>query len=307
MDQSENQRISAIFDETAQLLEHQSADAFRIGAYRLAARLLEHRQLEVRELWNRGGRDGLETLPGIGASLAASIEEILNTGHCRTLDRLKGLANPEDLFRTLPGIGEILARRIHDQLHIETLEEMEAAAHDGRLAAVLGIGAQRAEVIKTYLAGRLATSTRRGARSRPPHTRHDGHASPPLSLLLWVDREYRSRAENEELPRIAPQRFNAAKRAWLPVWHCQHKGWSFTALFTNSARAHQLGKTRDWVVLVAEKDGHEEQFTVVTEYRGELHGLRVVRGLEEQCHEFYARPLSSDVAAVDALAEHSGA
>jgi Holliday junction resolvasome RuvABC DNA-binding subunit len=302
---SENQQIAAIFAETADLLEIQSGDGFRVAAYRRAARLLDKLQLSARELWERGGRDGLETLPGIGPSLAASIEEFLGTGHCRTLDRLKGHTNPEDLFAKLPGIGETLAHRIHEELHIETLEEVEAAAYDGRLASVRGIGEHRAEMLKTYLAGRLANSTRRAAGARPLSARHDGHTRPPLGLLLWVDREYRSRAEEGRLHRIAPHRFNPTNQTWLPVWHYHRKGWHFTALFSNTARAHQLGKTRDWVVLVAEKEGHEEQFTVVTEYRGELHGLRVVRGLEEECHEFYARPLPDDVQAVHNLAEHN--
>jgi len=88
----------------------------------------------------------------------------------------------------------------------------------------------------------------------------------------------------ESLPGIAPRRFNPEKRAWLPVLHTGRGRWHFTALFSNTARAHELGKTHDWVVLYS-YDGHhrETQSTVVTETRGPLAGHRVVRGRETEC------------------------
>lgn len=61
----------------------------------------------------------------------------------RVADRLEGEVAPEDLFTTVPGIGDELARRIHDALEIETLEELELAAHDGRLQTVDGFGPRR--------------------------------------------------------------------------------------------------------------------------------------------------------------------
>ena len=53
-------------------------------------------------------------------------------------------------------------------------------------------------------------------------------------------------------------------------------------MYSNTARAHALGKTDDWVVVYAERDGHEERATVVTETRGPLAGRRVVRGRERE-------------------------
>ena len=50
-----------------------------------------------------------------------------------------------------------------------------------------------------------------------------------------------------------------------------------------------MDKTRDWVVLYWEHDGHEDQATVVTEYRGPLTGRRVVRGRERECLAHWAR------------------
>ena len=65
--------------------------------------------------------------------------------------------------------------------------------------------------------------------------------------------------------------------------------WHFTVLFSNTARAHELGRTRDWVVIYFYDDQHEEgQHTVVTETRGPLLGQRVVRGRELECGRHYA-------------------
>ena len=105
---------------------------------------------------------------------------------------------------------------------------------------------------------------------------------PSAELLLDVDREYRNRAD--ELPKIAPRRFNPTGAAWLPVLHTSRGDWSFTALFSNTARAHDLGKEHDWVVIFFTSDhGPEGQRTVVTESRGSMAGRRVVRGREAEC------------------------
>jgi hypothetical protein len=58
-------------------------------------------------------------------------------------------------------------------------------------------------------------------------------------------------------------------------------------MFSNTARSHELGMTRDWVVLYFERDGHEDQCTIVTETRGPLRGRRVVRGREDESRAWY--------------------
>ena len=105
-----------------------------------------------------------------------------------------------------------------------------------------------------------------------------------FDTLLEVDRDYRKLARAGKLPKIAPRRFNPEKRAWLPVMHTERDGWHFTVLFSNTARAHQLGRTEDWVVIYFYDGEHEEaQQTVVTETHGPLKGQRVVRGREQEC------------------------
>lgn len=111
---------------------------------------------------------------------------------------------------------------------------------------------------------------------------------PGVDIILDVDREYRSKAESGKLRTIAPRRFNPEGKSWLPILHTERGPWNFTALFSNTSRAHELGKTHDWVVIYYEHDGHENQCTVVTEHRGPLQGQRVVRGREEECRQYYA-------------------
>lgn len=108
-----------------------------------------------------------------------------------------------------------------------------------------------------------------------------------MGLLLDVDREYRRKAEAGELRRIAPRRFNPEDEQWLPVMEGERDGWEMRPLFSNTRRAHELGKTRDWVVIYYDRDGEHGQCTVVTATSGPLEGERVVRGREAECREYY--------------------
>ncbi|NNF39403.1 MAG: hypothetical protein HKN71_12100 [Gemmatimonadetes bacterium] len=148
--------------------------------------------------------------------------------------------------------------------------------------------------VREALAGMLGRASRRRAHERSRRGRTTGvarepAAAPSIALLLAVDREYRGKADAEALPLIAPRRFNPSGRAWLPIMHTDREGWHMTALFSNTARAHELDRTHDWVVIYAdEHDGHEQRYTVVTEYRGDLAGERVVRGRESECRAHYS-------------------
>ncbi|HYL89355.1 MAG TPA: hypothetical protein VEU32_11425 [Burkholderiales bacterium] len=114
-------------------------------------------------------------------------------------------------------------------------------------------------------------------------------SQPGVDLLLDIDREYREKARAGLLPRIAPRRFNPEAKAWLPVLHTRYGPYHFTALFSNTERAHELHRTYDWVVIFFSDDteGEEGQATVVTERRGGLAGQRVVRGREPECAIHY--------------------
>lgn len=278
----ENAQIAAQLREAAALVEAQGGNPFRVGAYRKAADALAHAAYPVRTLFDRDGRAGLESIPGVGPGIASAIAEMLVSGRWVQLARLRGDADPEALFCTVPGIGPETARAIHDTLHVDTLEGLEAATHDGRLQDVPGVGPRRAAQIQASLASMLGRRVARAPRA--------AQAAPGVALLLDVDREYREQAAAGRLRTIAPKRFNPRGEAWLPVLHAEHGGWHFTALFSNTARAHELGRTRDWVVIYYYDGEHvEAQCTVVTEARGALAGKRVVRGREEECRAHYGR------------------
>jgi hypothetical protein len=278
----ENQCIAEQLREAADLLQAQDANPFRVNAYRRAAQTIARQERPVRELFEAQGRAGLDSLPGIGRGISGAIAEMLLTGTWSQLARLRGDAQPEQLFRAVPGIGPALARAIHETLQVDTLEALEAAAHDGRLQTVPGVGVRRAAAIRAALSSMLG---RRIARAARPASA----AAPPVATILEIDREYREKAAAGKLPTIAPKRFNPKGEAWLPVLHTRRGGWHFTALYSNTATAHRLGRTRDWVVIYFYDGEHAEgQHTVVTETRGPLAGRRVVRGREAECRAWYA-------------------
>ena len=279
MDAALNRNVAERLLEAASLLEQQHANPFRTRAYRLAADTLARLDSSVADIIDRDGLEGLEALPHVGRGIAQAIYQIVETGRWAQLERLRGTAEPGALFQTVPGIGPALADRIHDHLHIDTLEALELAANDGRLESVPGVGARRAAAIRASLSEMLG---------RVRRTPADGGREPPVGLLLELDGEYRQRASANRLPTIAPRRFNPRHEAWLPVWHTARGDWHFTLLFSNTARAHALSRTRDWVVVFFYDSDHQErQRTVVTEHRGRLIDRRVVRGREDECLAYY--------------------
>ncbi|HLF09918.1 MAG TPA: helix-hairpin-helix domain-containing protein [Gammaproteobacteria bacterium] len=273
--------------QCAALSKQQNASPFRANAYLHAAETLELLRNDASEIWREHGTKGLMELPSVGPGLAQAIAELAQTGRLSRLDRLRGAADPEVLLQTVPGVGPALARAIHETLHIDTLESLEVAAHDGRLEKVAGIGVRRAAAIRASVAALLGR-----ARARQPL---DESSAPPVEMLLDVDREYRREAAAGKLPMIAPRRFNPQHKTWLPILHSDRDGWHFTVLFSNTAKAHELGKTGDWVIIYFYDSDHREgQHTVVTETYGLLKGKRVVRGREAACMAYY--DLAADAA-----------
>jgi hypothetical protein len=280
-----NTQIADVLERIADLLEIQDANRFRIQAYRDAAETVRDAPKSMAALVRGTGEKALEALPDIGEGIAGVISTYIKTGRSDMLDRLQGEVAPEDLFTKVPGIGKELSQRIAEELDVSTLEALEQAAHDGRLQEVEGFGPTKVRNVQVSLAGMLSTgaqrSRRRAAGEEPPEDQ------PTVAMLLDVDEVYRRKAEAGALRKIAPKRFNPEGEAWLPILNAERDGWSFTALYSNTARAHDLGKTHDWVVLYYERDGEEDQATVVTETQGPLEGKRVVRGRETECRRYY--------------------
>lgn len=242
----------------------------RADAYRRGADAVEGLDRSIADILRTDGAMAVDTLPGVGPSIAAAIREIAINGQWLKLQRMRRELAPQQLLATVPGIGAELAAHVYDELGIDRLEDLEAAAYDGRLDAVVGFGDQRVLLVRAALAGILGR-----VRSAAPNG-----PEPEVALLLDVDREYRERAGRGELPLFAPRRFNPNDEAWLPVLETTREGWQMTAMFSNTERAHQLQKTRDWVVIRCRIEAHPERlFTVVTEPDdGSPGGQRVVRG-----------------------------
>ena len=284
-----NREIAKLLREIADLLQKQKANPFRVNAYRRAANTVESLDEPVRDIVQRKGMSGLTALHGIGEGIARSIYEYVAMGRMSRLEALRGEHDPLSLFQQIPGIGPVLAGEICDQLHLNTLEALELAAHNGRLEKLPGMGKGRVESIKAWLASVLGKRRRRPLATTLIE-------EPTVATLLEIDHSYRKQVEADKLPKIAPKRFNPSGEAWLPILHATRGEWHFTALYSNTQRAHELDRCRDWVVIYFyDEHHHEGQNTVVTETRGDLLGLRVVRGREYDCRDYYSSRLRKTV------------
>jgi DNA polymerase (family 10) len=134
-----NEDIAAVFDEIADLLEIEGDNPFRIRAYRNGARTLRELGRDVRTLVDQGA--DLTRLAGIGKNLASKIQEVVDTGHCSTLDKLRRQL-PADLTHLLklPGLGPKRVHALYHELDIHTDEQLERAARDGLIRQLPGFG-----------------------------------------------------------------------------------------------------------------------------------------------------------------------
>jgi len=134
-----NADIAAFFEEIADRLEIQGANPFRIRAYRNAARTLGELPQEARVLLEKG--EELTRLPGIGDDLAAKVREIVDTGRCSLLERLRKELPPAvtELLQ-IPGLGPKRVKTLYHDLEVQTAEQLYRAARDGRIRTLPGFG-----------------------------------------------------------------------------------------------------------------------------------------------------------------------
>lgn len=273
-----NRILAEKLHQIADLLEAQGANSHRANAWRKAGDVVAQLGQSIAAIYESEGRDGIDRLPYIGETISHAIEFYLKAGFIPILKRLQGELRPAKVFETVPDIGPGLAKRIHEHLHIESLHALLRASNDGRLAKVPGMGPKRLLAVRESLTARLRRE------SKQLETKSD--AVPSITDLLQVDADYRRLVAEDRIQRISPRRFNPNNEAWLPIWHTQQGGHNFTVMYSNTARAHELGMTRDWVIVVLDDEDRRDQWTVITSTFGRHIGKRIVRGLENsQAHD----------------------
>jgi DNA polymerase (family 10) len=142
----QNAEIAAVFNEIADLLEIEGANPFRIRAYRNAARTIGDMGRSVQAMVEKGA--DLDALPGIGPDLAARITEVVTTGRCGLLERLrKELPAAITELLKVPGLGPKRVRALHHELDVHTLEELHEAAAQGRVQSIPGFGPKTQQAI----------------------------------------------------------------------------------------------------------------------------------------------------------------
>jgi DNA polymerase (family 10) len=145
-----NAQIAAAFDELADLYELDGAVQYRVLAYRTAARTVRDASVSVAQLV----RDGRVTdLPGIGKTLETKLETMIETGDTTQAQKLRAQF-PSGLIAMmhLPGFGPKRARRLYDELGIDSLEALRAAAEQQKLRGLRGFGAKVEEKLLEQLA-----------------------------------------------------------------------------------------------------------------------------------------------------------
>jgi DNA polymerase (family X) len=162
-----NAEIASIFEEVADLLEIDGANPFRVRAYRQAAENINDYGPSLADKVEAD--DDLTRLSGIGKDLAGAIADLTRTGTYPDLDALRERVNPSlrDMLR-IPGLGPKKVKRLHDELGINTLEDLQKAVDTNQLADLSGFGKRSEEKIAKELAsGRLKKSRRLRADLEP--------------------------------------------------------------------------------------------------------------------------------------------
>ena len=154
-----NIAVAAALGEIADRLEIQGANAFRIRAYRMAARTIQELPDDVRAKIERG--ETLAGLPGIGADLAGKIAEIATSGACEILRTLRREMPPAitELLQ-IPGLGPKRVRMLWQELGVQSAEQVLRAARDQRIRALHGFGELTERRIESAIGAHLSKERR---------------------------------------------------------------------------------------------------------------------------------------------------
>ena len=159
-----NATIAMLFDELADLYELDGAVVHRVLAYRNAAKAVREAPRSVAQMTRAGT---VTELPGIGRTLEEKLQALLDTGQIPSLERLRGQFPPGLIAMThLPGLGPKRARRLYDELGIDSLDALREAAESRRLRDVRGFGPKFEEAVLAAFEAGVAEEVERGVRGR---------------------------------------------------------------------------------------------------------------------------------------------
>jgi len=145
-----NAEIADAFEELASLYELDGAVVYRVTAYRNAAKAIREAGVSVSEMARQGRA---EELAGVGRTIAEKIDALLETGSIPSADKLKARIPPGLVEITrIPGLGPKRARLLHERLGVESIDDLRAAAEQGRLKDVQGFGRKAEENVLAALA-----------------------------------------------------------------------------------------------------------------------------------------------------------
>lgn len=142
-----NQKVSEILFQISEYLAMQSVQ-FKPRAYEKAGEAVNGLEEDIGDIYKRDGLKGLMQIPGVGASIAETIEEYIKTGKVKKYESLKKRTpvNLTELSR-VEGLGPKSVKRLYQELGISNLKELEAAAKKGKIGELAGFGKKKEENI----------------------------------------------------------------------------------------------------------------------------------------------------------------
>jgi DNA polymerase (family 10) len=141
-----NSEVAKVFQDIADLLELKGENVFKIRAYQKAARAIEHYPRELEAMIEEG--EDLQSIPGVGEAIAKKTAELITTGKLGYYENLKaefplGITT----LLAIPGIGPKTANKLSSELGVSSVEELERAINDGRVAKLFRLGDKTADNI----------------------------------------------------------------------------------------------------------------------------------------------------------------
>src|SRR5690349_5118754 len=140
-----NHDIAQRFQQIADTLEIQGENPFKVRAYRRAVEAIEDLVEPLSEIERRGE---LEDIPGFGEAIVAKTQDFLTKGTTKLYEQIKDAVPPGVLkMAATPGIGPKTAKNLWQALGVKDLDELEAAAKEGRVRAAPGFGASKEKTL----------------------------------------------------------------------------------------------------------------------------------------------------------------